>query len=262
MYKNVTVMYHYRFINIQKLVNHLQENHSISIHMEALEFESFDQFISWKEKEETNTHSWYVQHCAPLDINGKEHWYFYCNRSGKYSQRGKGERGMKSQGTSKTISHCSAHIKAIRDIKTDQVSVQYTSTHYNHNTQLCHLRIPNSTRMMIASKLKKGITTERIIDDIRDFSETKHISRKHLVSRKDITNIQKQYNIEGIRKHPNDLISVYTIIEEMETLDYNPIVLFKQQGELPSDLCKNLSKQRFFACYSNRVSTRYALQTW
>ena len=99
--------------------------------------------------------------------------------------------------------------------------------------------------MMIVSKLKKGITTERIIDDIRDFSETTHISRKHLVSRKYITNIHKQYNIEGIRKHPNDLISVSSIIEEMETLDYNPIVLFKQQGEHPSDLCKNLSKEDF-----------------
>ena len=61
----------------------------------------------------------------------------------------------------------------------------------------------------------------------------------------DISNIQKQYNIEGIRKHPNDLISVSSIVEEMETLDYNPAVLFKQQGQLPNDLCRNLRKEDF-----------------
>ena len=97
--------------------------------------------------------------------------------------------------------------------------------------------------MMIASKLKKGVTTQRIIDDIRDCSDSRQISREHLVCWKDISNIQKQYNIEGIRKHPNDLISVSSIVEEMETLDYNPIVLFNQQGELPNDLCRNLRKE-------------------
>ena len=78
---------------------------------------------------------------------------------------------MKSQGTSKTISHCSAHIKAIRNIKTNAVKAEFISTHYNHDTQLGHLRMTNATRLMIASKLKKGITNQRIIDDIRDCSE-------------------------------------------------------------------------------------------
>jgi hypothetical protein len=59
----------HRFINIQKLVNHLQEYHSISMTRQAIEFNSFAEFISWKEEEETNTHSWYVQHYAPQDFN-------------------------------------------------------------------------------------------------------------------------------------------------------------------------------------------------
>ena len=148
---------------------------------------------------------------------------------------------MKSQGSCKTVVHCSAHIKAIQDIKTNHTTVHYTSTHYNHKTQLGHLRIPSTTRKVIASKLKRGITTQRIIDDIRDSTATAEISRKHLVSRKDISNIKKQYNIEGISRHPNDLISVSSIVSEMEDLHYNPVVLFKQQGEIP-----NISKERWF----------------
>ena len=152
---------------------------------------------------------------------------------------------MKSQGSCKTIHHCSAHLKAIKDVKTNHTTVNYTSTHYNHKTQLGHLRLPTTTRKVIASKLKRGITAQRIIDDIRDSTQTAKISRKHLVSRKDISNIKMQYNIEGIRRHPNDLVSVSSIVSEMEDLHYNPVVLFKQQGEVPNISCRYLKKDDF-----------------
>ena len=141
-------------------------------------------FLSWKEKEECDTYSWYVLQCAPQEFNGKQHLHYYCNRAGKYIQQGKGERNMKSQGTCKTISHCSAHIKAVQDVKTNHITVRYTSTHYNHKPQLGHLRIPTKTRNVIASKLKKGIIVQRIINDIRDSTQTAKISREHLISRK------------------------------------------------------------------------------
>ena len=56
---------------------------------------------------------------------------------------------MKGQGSSKTVRHCSAHIKAIKDLKTGRVTVNYTYTHYNHKTQLGHLRIPQATWRVI-----------------------------------------------------------------------------------------------------------------
>ena len=226
-------------------MDHLQKIHTMSLDTEVVQFRSFTDFLAWKEKLERETHSWYIQHCAPWINNGKGHWYYYCSRAGKYNPRGKGERGMKSQGTSKTISHCSAHIKAIRNIKTNAVKAEFTSSHYSHDTQLGHLRMTNVTRLMIASKLKKGITNQRIIDDIRHCSENSQTNREHLISHKDINNIQKQFNIEGIRKHPNDLISVSSVVEEMDVLDYNPVLLFKQQGELPTDNCKALTKEDF-----------------
>ena len=210
----------------------------------SLEFETFQHFLAWKEKEECETQSSYVQQCAPTQLNGKELWYFYCNRAGKYNQKGRGERSIKGQGSSKTVRHFSAHIKATKDLKTECVTVNYTCTHYNHKTQLGHLRIPHATQKVIASKLKSGITPQRIIVDIRD-SETNQISREHLVSKKDISNIKKQYNIEGIRRHPNDLISVAEIVNEMEDLYYNPVILFKQQGEPPNNCCMDLAKEDF-----------------
>ena len=111
--------------------------------------------------------------------------------------------------------------------------------------QLGHLRIDTSTRTMIVSKLQQGITSQRILDDIRNPQQLDKISREHLVSRKDITNIQRQFNIMGIQRHPNDLVSVSSWVEEMEMLEYNPILLFKQQGEEPYDSCNRLLSQDF-----------------
>ena len=92
------------------------------------------------------------------------------------------------------------------------------------------------------------MTSERIIDDIRNSSDSTDLHREHLISRKDIANIKRQYNnkiIEGVQRHHNDLISVSAIVEEMETLKYNPILIFKQQGEEANNLGSCLDKNDF-----------------
>ncbi len=53
------------------------------------------------------------------------------------------------------------------------------------------------------------------------------------------------FNVDGIQKHSNDFVSVASIVAEMQTLDYNPILLYKQQGEEPSQECKMLNNQDF-----------------
>ena len=82
-----------------------------------------------RRKKATANPGTYVQKCAPQIFQENEHYYYYCNRAGNFNPRGKGEQGLKSQGSSKIISHCSAHIKAIKNIKTNEVTVQYTCTH-------------------------------------------------------------------------------------------------------------------------------------
>ncbi len=51
------------------------------------------------------------------------------------------------------------------------------------------------------------------------------------------------FNVDGIQKHSNDFVSVASIVAEMQTLDYNPILLYKQQGEEPSQECKMFNNQ-------------------
>ena len=54
----------------------------------------------------------------------------------------------------------------------------------------------DSTRTLIAIKLKEGVSMEKILDDIRD-TVTDHVSWVHLVARQDLYNIKHQCNIEG-----------------------------------------------------------------
>ena len=85
--------------------------------------------------------------------------------------KGTGKRQMKSQGSAKLGSQCSAYIKASENLDTKNVNVKYCCKHYNHESKLAFLRIPEKIKLEIANKIQKGISIERILDDIRDSFE-------------------------------------------------------------------------------------------
>ena len=135
-------------------------------------------------------------------------------------------------------------MKTTKDISTGEVIVQYCSTHHNHEVNIGHLRMQHNTRVKIAAQLQQGVTIERIMDNIRANIE-RGVTREHLITKQDIHNIKNCYNIEGVRRHANDLISVVGWVEELKTLEYNPVLLFKLQGELQSNNMDNIAKDDF-----------------
>ena len=196
------------------------------------------------EEEEKRTYSNYVQQYAPQLYGDKQHWYYYCNRSGVYQSKAQGKRQTKTQGTCKLGERCIAHMKVTKDQVTGSVDVHYCSTHHNHEVSLGHLRIPHETRMKIAAQLQQGVTIERIMDNIRD-NTMEGITREHLVTKQDVHNVKNQYNIEGVMRHTNDLTSVCAWVEELRTLPNNPVLLFKPQGEPQPDDMNNVGKDDF-----------------
>ncbi len=142
---------------------------------------------------------------------------------------------------------CTAHIKAIVCQHNGQVEVKYCSTHHNHEVKLTYLRIPSQIRVQIASKLLQGISMDRIMDDIRDTIFSK-INRQHLISKQDLHNIKTQFNIEGIVKHKNDLMSVSAWVEELKKMDYNSVLAFKNQGEDYHEHITSTTKDDFLLC--------------
>lgn len=97
----------------------------------------------------------------------------------------------------------------------------------------------------ICGQLAQGVTFERILDDIRDNVGTR-FDRIHLVTRKDIANIEKAYGLKGVEKHPIDAVSVGAWIEELKTKgEDNPVLLVKSQGQPQPENCDHLEDQDF-----------------
>ena len=89
---------------------------------------------------------------------------------------------------------------------------------------------------MIAAKLHDGVSTNAILDCIRDNVHGK-IGRAELVTRQNVHNIRHQYNVEKIQFHQNDHCSVQLWVESMNNnADIESPVLFKQQGVEQPDL--------------------------
>lgn len=221
-------------------------NHQSNIKVEQLQFEHIAAFKAWKEESEYKTLSQYSLKCAPHQYGINNVYYFYCNRAGTYTTKGIEKRQHKSQGTSKLGNQCTSHIKAMENTDTGEVKVEYCATH-SHTIKLAHLRIPDKTRMDIAAKLQQGVSMERILDDIRD-TVTNQVNREHLIKKKDLRNIKMQYNVDGITRDKNDLTSVSAWVTEMMGQKFNPIILYKAQGQEQLSHMDNTSNDDFLLC--------------
>lgn len=237
-----------RFSNLKAMILHLNKTHDEEVKLETLKFDDIQVFNLWKKGIEDATNSHYVQHSSSNCTGNERNWYYYCNRAGTYKPRGKGNRQLKLQGTSKIGKQCSAHIKATQK-QCGEVSVHYCGFH-THSTSIGHLPISNSVRETIACKLKDGVKLDNILDDIRD-KIAGIFKREHLITKQDIQNIKRQYNIHGVQRHKDDQLSVSAWVVELQSLDYNPIVAFKPQGLECDSIAKDdfvLAIQTKFQC--------------
>ena len=130
------------------------------------------------------------------------------------------------------------------DTITKMIKVSYCCHHSNHEPEICHLRVPEEVKNVVAAKLAEGVTIDRVLDDIGD-SVSGIMEREHLMNRQDIRNIEYKLNLQSIEKHRNDCISISAWVTEMEEMEYNPILVFKNQGEEQGENCDDLGKDDF-----------------
>ena len=123
---------------------------------------------------------------------------------------------MKMQGSSKIGQQCTAHMKVCQ-------------THSGQVNIDGHLSLPEHVRLTVASKLREGVAIDSILDHIRDQASDSR-RREHLISHQDVHNIKRQHKIDGVERHRNDQTIVCAWVEELQSLDCNPMVTFKPQG--------------------------------
>jgi hypothetical protein len=117
-------------------------------------------------------------------------------------------------------------------------------THYRHPLQLGHIPLHKTTRLAVAAKLTDGVSANSIIDHIRS-NVGDRCERLHLITKKDIRNIECAFKINHTQRHSDDAKSIALWVEEMKANPSNPVILFKEQGSpQPSD-CDNLGIDDF-----------------
>ena len=110
-----------------------------------------------------------------------------------------------------------------------------------------HLRLPAVKRTKIAGQISQGITFQRILDNTRsrDSVSTK-FDQIHLITRKDIANIEREFGLKCVEKHSDDATSLLLWVEEMKSRGSdNPVLVYKRQGEQPPMGCDYLEIDDF-----------------
>ena len=112
-------------------------------------------------------------------------------------------------------------------------------THYGHSCSLGYLPIPKDIRQQIADDLVQGISFDKILDNVRD-NIGSSIDRSHLITRKDLYNIEKCFGLRKIERHKEDAMSVHLWVHECVSNEkHYPILLYKPQGQVLAEIGTN-----------------------
>lgn len=86
---------------------------------------------------------------------------------------------------------------------------------------------------MFTGKLAEGIPAQRVLSDIRSSATSNHLGRIHLIEKKDLNNIKRDFCIDRTYKlHDNDAISVRLLVQSLrEKGNKETILFYKEVGE-------------------------------
>ena len=79
-----------------------------------------------------------------------------------------------------------------------KINVFYCSHHSNPEPEICHLRVPEEVKNVVAAKLAEGVAIDRVLDDNRD-SVSGTIERKHLMNQQDILTLNTNLTFKVLR---------------------------------------------------------------
>ncbi|XP_076275530.1 uncharacterized protein LOC143206739 [Rhynchophorus ferrugineus] len=172
-----------------QLVEHIQSFHNIKFEQERLEFDSIEDFEKWKENVERITKASFPKVTGTYIGRKIKASKFECHRSGIYKSASKGERHLKHNGSVKMNAYCPACIRLIQD--GTKYEVEFIKTHVGHENSLANLFLSKTDREIIAAKLTAKVSKDTILNEIRENKDSDSLERLHLLTRKDLYNIEK-----------------------------------------------------------------------
>ena len=142
------------------------------------------------------------------------------------------------------------------------VNVDYIFT-CDHKVSIANAKfqpIPPTMKKDIKNKLSTGVSVNDIYKEIRDnhanhnsrenIDNNVNINKSHLIKKSVIKDMERQLKYRR-RLHPEDSTSTYLLIKKLDLEKYNPVILYKTQGEkyliTPQKYKENDEKSKLFA---------------
>ncbi|XP_072400207.1 uncharacterized protein [Diabrotica undecimpunctata] len=234
------------------IIINFKGKHDIDVKQETLNFNTFEEFEIWKYGIENETDSRFIT-LRSRSLSSGKYIKYVCNRSGYYSPSVQNRtRYLKTQGTNKINSFCPAAM-ILQITESGKCTCKFTKSHIGHSNDLGHIYLSPLERKMCAEKIASKVAFSDILDQVRDSVCDSKLDRLHLLTRKDLNNIEKSYNLcsEAVR-HQNDATSVEAWVNEMKQEDNMCVLFYKPQDTVVEEHCE-LKKDDFILIIMNQA---------
>lgn len=145
-------------------------------------------------------------------------------------------------GSNKINGYCPASLNVKFDL-TGNITVKFLKTHIGHQCDIGHLYLTSTELQSIAEKIASKIPFSAILDEVRDSIQNEKLERVHLLTKKDLYNIENAYNLNSTSvRHKDDAVSVEVWVREME--DAGSVLFYKAQ-ETSNDMYPFLLSRDF-----------------
>lgn len=196
---------------------HFSSVHNININVQTLEFPSLSEFIGWKENMKKETISKFVKRRGSKNAESHTTHYYICHRSSNFVSKSKGQRCLKTQRSNKIGGVCPASMTVREDHISGKCDVTFVKSHVSHENTIGHVFLTHEERKQLAVKIASKVPFDVILDDVRDSVSNNELTCLHLLTKKDLHNIDTSYNLSSIGvRHQNDAISVEACVNKMK----------------------------------------------
>ena len=256
------------FASLELCMKHLKASHGANIIITEHDFSNVDEFMKFKSNEERKSNCIFVK-CRG-NIKSKKSTtscQYICHRDGhtrihlKKGESFKGTRSKNQKGSCKIGGLCPARFYYLQK-QNNSVHVRYIHNHAHSISfnQSKFVPIPHHVRDDIAIKLSLNIPINTILDTIQSSlnsredrdSLAQRLHHYHLIDRKTILNIKKSMQDSSYQLHEDDATSVMLKVQSMKSEKYDPILLYKPQGQLDQSMTPALSEDDFMLAFMTK----------
>jgi len=243
------------FYHENTVILHLEQDHLLDISHQTMEFQSFCEFLLWKELEQQSKFVYFTQHVGFHTYKQFRHHYYICQHDRYSKSHGKNVKSLTKK-TRKNAKdqiklglYCPARLFVKEDCETKRTSVRYIASHSHplvvENTK--YQPISLATQTIVKQKLSLGVPAKRILDSLRENASTRDnrsdcstIQRDSFISLRSIKEMERKLKI-GKRL---DKIGLYTCFHQFTRLIINnnfSVLISVCRGHFASITCSALA---------------------